>query len=311
MSTPDVPPRTPAQARHDDEAFLVQGFATILHYHNDDIIAIRRIERDVDRDNIRTDFTPYEKKVLRISNYRNYHVGLAAGAFTMAVLSGITLWRTGTVRSVPLQKLVTNTKTQAYTQFDGVARRTQTPHHQQHHHNRNVPPKQPWRSEELDSSEASSPEIITSLHNMVFGAIAIVVTVVTANATLDRKAYVRGLSTVPLLPGSSQFCQRVCPALQEHYDRTIKSSVKLPQGHDAQTLWNDPVTDELESIVIMLHNCRQRQAFEADLRQSQTSPPPSWHKPVHIPPPGVPSNYLGISVGDAEQLTTDAEEGQT
>ena len=78
-------------------------------------------------------------------------------------------------------------------------------------------------------------------------------------------------------------------------------------------VWKQPRTDEMESIKVLVWNCQQRRAYanREQIRSSDDDDEDAcfW---VDIPEPGVPANYLGITVSStssssqqADQLTTD------
>jgi hypothetical protein len=67
------------------------------------------------------------------------------------------------------------------------------------------------------------------------------------------------------------------------------------EGFETSELLQDPVTEELESMLRMVHHCQQRMALEQKLRLSRGIEQDSnSNQIVDIPAPGVPPNYLDV-----------------
>lgn len=82
-------------------------------------------------------------------------------------------------------------------------------------------------------------------------------------------------------------------------DKTISNEPDVL--FDARSLWEDPVLEELESLVQMVHNCQQRMSYEQELRRrvqrqrgNGSDADLRDNDVVDIPPPGVPVDYVHV-----------------
>jgi hypothetical protein len=185
---------------------------------------------------------------------------------------------------------------------------------------------------------------MTELQFMCVGAMSLVVGIVVSQACTDREMLFRQVERVPLLPGRSVLCHRMCPDLIEQHRNLLRhnSWVQLIYGpresndvsetsNDAAPmrkasasstgsmptresipppesyvpdytpadLLKDPETQELESIVHLLQNCRARIHYESQLRDAGSvdrhegdDDDNDGEAIVTIPPPGVPPSAI-------------------
>jgi hypothetical protein len=170
------------------------------------------------------------------------------------------------------------------------------------------------------SDDALPDGIMTQIQMMIYGGMALVVTIITSWATIDKKEQYQELAKLPLAPGRSYLCHAACPEVVEKYysynynnpsTRTAATAAataaaavgesKIPDvaaGElqetqvtttlDAATILNDPMTEVGEAMARLVVNCQQRMQYEKDHGQGSDI--------VDVPEPGVPSNYTGISV---------------
>lgn len=219
----------PEHRRLKDEAELAKSLSQVIDHHNKEMVRIRKVERDVDRNHVQTDFTAAEKKILHVGNYRNHTLGLIAGGLTMAGLFGIARFRSsGSLRSIPVGRLKADAvRTRTYRNIDGPSSKgTATD------------------SSSIQPGNVESADVVGTLQNMVFGAVSLIVTIVATNATFDRNAYSQGISSIPLQPGRSLFCHRACPDLLKRYQELNKQT--LAYGNRPADLLKNPGKPNLE-----------------------------------------------------------------
>jgi hypothetical protein len=176
----------------------------------------------------------------------------------------------------------------------------------------------------------ATDDIMPQIQIMVFGGMAIVATILTSWATIDKKQYYHELAKLPLAPGKSYLCHAACPEVVEKYysnqsmtsrmtttttstttsAAAARDGTKRPDGGgadqaqvatiDAATILKDPMTEEAEAMARLVVNCQQRMQYEKDHQENGGGNNDANGNVVvnivDVPEPGVPSNYSGISV---------------
>jgi hypothetical protein len=197
--------------------------------------------------------TKFEEPVFRKHTYYNWTYGMIAGVSIAAALVGVTRWRGRSKLRLP----------SATVSEDAILRATATT---------TAPIKQ----------RSLTDEIVTEVQMITFGAIAAVTTVVTASLSSDYRRLFRELAVVPLQPGKSYLCAHMCPQL-------IQQAKSLTP--EQKKVWDDPETEELESIRKMVYNCEQRMLFEQDQRSRLNLDREDQNVVMDVPEPGVPVRY--------------------
>lgn len=105
----------------------------------------------------------------------------------------------------------------------------------------------------------------------------------------------KSMADLPLLEGRSRVSDEFCPEFL-HELQAIQKDEALGQS-DA---FRHPSTPPLQALLKFCHNCRERAAYEQQLRQQLGLPPDA---PVSIPPPGVPNMGTSSSSDDADLLS--------
>jgi hypothetical protein len=165
-------------------------------------------------------------------------------------------------------------------------------------------------------------EVYVSVQLYISAAIGIFVSVMTWHRTYDWAKLHKDVSQLPLQPGSSILCHALCKNLINFRRNVLINEVAVPsvslneatlpslaldptkpasqpklklvqlQGKD---LWEDPISDDLELMVQMVHNCEQRMQYEKECKQRNVrmvqpvASIPVWV--VDVPEPGVPFRY--------------------
>jgi hypothetical protein len=159
-------------------------------------------------------------------------------------------------------------------------------------------------------------DVMMQLQFMCTGAMALAVMSFAANMFADLPKFYRELSALPLQAGPSPLCHAMCPDLIEQMERMRTNQIRSSDNDkrsrrksngverddkateevsfEPSELLQDPVAEELESMVRMVQNCQQRAALERALRHAQGIE--DSNQVMDIPAPGVPPNYLGVSV---------------
>jgi hypothetical protein len=195
-------------------------------------------------------------------------------------------------------------------------------------------------------SNAAPDDAMTQVQFIIVGALSLVLGSAVAAAFADQTLFFRRLSTVPLLPGKSFYCHRMCPdvILQKQqllannsWESLLRSAAQQKQQSQPQNdgntnmqpssgssisyfsseypiadLINDPETEELESMMHLIHNCERRMSYEKELSrknqfvQDQQQVPSETNTAaaaanqnetvVTIPPPGVPPQYVVVDI---------------
>lgn len=201
--------------------------------------------------------TPTEESVFGKYSYYGWGIGAAVGLATFGVLGGGLLW--SHARRLHAGTLPTRRTVQAAEAL-------------LHHQTNTLPPP--------TGTKSSLADVLVSDVRFVFaGAFSTVLTVLVASANFDKLGFYQKLATVPLHPGKSYLCARMCPELR-HEEQRIPPSRRF--------LWQDPETEELEAVVRLVQNCQQRMNYETKLRREQNI---SHGEPVEVPDPGVPLQY--------------------
>jgi hypothetical protein len=268
--------------------------------------------------------TAAEEAVFHRPSYYGWTEGMIAGGVTFGVLFGglrLAAMRNAarTVRLPPRRN---------YSDLDNPA--AGSPKLQSRARSRN--PSHIQQQQQQQPSESTSfalgDDVMVQLQFMCAGAIALAAMSFTANAFNDIPKFYRELSVIPLQAGKSRLCSDMCPELVEQLQRMQQQQQQQQSntvGDDATILltpvtatttdiWQDPATEELESMVRLVQNCQQRMALEAAIRKDNNENADSAGELVDIPEPGVPPHYLGVSVDTthgnewAQQLVQDQPE---
>ena len=290
-NTPEDTPPPPLTSRRGAELSLVRSFVETVMQTGRDLMEEKKRQREMQLTE-RHGLTDAEKRILQKQAYYNWTAGLTAGTVTFGVLFGGTFfWMSRRRRSSPHRLLTVNATKQAqrspqdYTALDRPPRLQKS---------RTV-------SKESTMPSSAALEQATSTNNdenwwqvpfVCCGAVAAIVSISTASFLFDGPKFHRQLATVPLQPGQSYFCARMCPALIQQRNQILQEDEKKT------ALWNDPETVELEAIVQLIHNCRLRMDYQDAVRRQQPSENDSGDKekevndePVEVPEPGVPLQY--------------------
>jgi hypothetical protein len=264
------------------------------------------------------DLTDTERAIFNRPAYYGWTEGSIAGGLTFVVLFGglrLAALRSGRTtahihpssvrRNYSDLDLPTSNKTSAR-RGKGDSRRSDgssSQQRQQQHQQQQQQQQQQHQQEGLTVGE----DVMMQLQFMCTGAMALAVMSFTANLFADLPKFYRELSALPLQAGPSPFCHAMCPDLVQQMQqlRTKKINNNDNNGLDSDynatevsfepgELLQDPITQELESMVHMVQNCQQRAALEQALRQTQGIE--DSNQVMDIPAPGVPPNYLGVSV---------------
>ena len=183
-----------------------------------------------------------------------------------------------------------------------------------------------------DSFEIFANETVVQVQFMVSVAVSLLVGTLTCNFTTDRQLFHRDLSVLPLQSGTSVLCHRMCPQLIQQrntlllemqslrplYEQHLiekqqqKDESATPQDEknserpspfvqavlqlNPKELWEDPVTEELESMKQLVQNCQYRMDFEDECRRRKHRVIDSTGL-VDVPKPGVPMRYHKSNVG--------------
>jgi len=176
-------------------------------------------------------------------------------------------------------------------------------------------------------------DVVGQLQFIIAGGISVVVTIVVAKYCADQKTFYRDLSEIPLHAGKSRLCRTVCPAVIDQMKRMYDNGENVvvngennnnnngnrKLSYAAADLLDDPTTEELESVVRLVHNCRQRLAYIQELKNKKNEKQPieggaeeaADDSLVEIPSPGVPPNYLGLQVDSSIEHTGGSNENET
>jgi hypothetical protein len=188
--------------------------------------------------------------------------------------------------------------------------------------------QQQQESQPSEGKLSVGEDVMMQLQFMCTGAMALAVMSFTANLFADLPKFYRELSALPLQPGRSPLCHSMCPDLMQQMEqlRTVQkiqnnkiidrqltgepnsldsvdndnvdsdnaTTEQVLLSFETSELLQDPMTSELESMVRMVQNCQQRVALEQQLRQKRGIT--DSNQIMEIPVPGVPPNYLGVSV---------------
>jgi hypothetical protein len=297
---------------------------TVLEQGQEMLVAKRRerLEGTAGGRTSTPDLTDREQAIFSRPSYYGWTEGTIAGGLTFVVLFGGL--RLAALRSGRTAARLPPPPRRDYGDLDGPAkafsrhekgnssrRRSETTSSPHHQHQQQQQPS----SEALALSE----DVMMQLQFMCTGAMALAVMSFTANRCSDLPKFYRELSVLPLQAGSSPFCHNMCPDLiqqmqqlrmnrnNNNSNRIINNTQSPDQGasedsrrsstalkFETSEMLRDPVTEELESMVRLVQNCQQRAAFEQELRQEQGIQ--DSNQVMDIPAPGVPPNYLGVSV---------------
>lgn len=172
-------------------------------------------------------------------------------------------------------------------------------------------------------------DVFVSVQLYVTVAIGLFVSVMTWHRMYDWPKLHKDVSKLPLQPGPSILCHALCKNLINHRENILNNEVSVPsvafkedlspsttfdsttpanrpkltlvrvQGKD---LWEDPISEELELMVQMVHNCEQRMHYEKECEQREVrmvqpiETVPVWV--VDVPEPGVPMRFYKLNNAD-------------
>jgi hypothetical protein len=309
--------------RRQAEMKIVWKFLDTVLEHGQQMLTAKRQERLTSEGSpggahgstVLLDLTETERAIFNRPSYYGWTEGSIAGGLTFVILFGglrLAALRSGRT-AAHIQPPVVRRN---YSDLDlpnakGASRRgngkgdsrrsdgsTSQQRQQQHQQQQQQPPP-----EALSVGE----DVMIQLQFMCTGAMALAVMSFAANLFADLPKFYRELSALPLQAGPSPLCHRMCPDLiqQMQLMRTKKmnssnktqstgKSNSLDSDLETSELLQDPITEELESMVMMVQNCQQRAALEQALRQTRGIE--DSNQVMDIPAPGVPPNYLGVSV---------------
>jgi len=125
------------------------------------------------------------------------------------------------------------------------------------------------RSMRPHKAEDITPTIFQGIERnvVVAASISSVLALITAGFSMDNALMLRNIASVPLQPGSSAICNAACPALMKFAD----------------TEQDKVVTTELESMQLLVRNCKKRLDYQ---RSMSVEDPFS----VEIPAGGIPDS---------------------
>ena len=169
-------------------------------------------------------------------------------------------------------------------------------------------------------------DVYVTVQAYITMAIGLFVSVMTWHQMFDWPRLHKDVSELPLQPGSSILCHVLCKNLINHRKNILENGLSIPSlsvkegGHTssssdsmatadhhqlkltqlrARELWEDPVTEDFELMVHMVHNCEQRMQYEKECKQRKVrmvqpiAKVPVWV--VDVPEPGLPIRYHKIS----------------
>jgi hypothetical protein len=173
-------------------------------------------------------------------------------------------------------------------------------------------------------------DVYVTVQFYVTAAIGIFVSVMTWHQMFDWPRLHKDVSKLPLQAGPSLLCHALCKNLIKHRNNILHNEISIPSisvkvkevpssstGSDSTTttqqalkliqlrgqdLWEDPMSEDLELMVQMVHNCEQRMRYEKECRQRDVRMVqpvkrlPVWV--VDVPEPGVPIRYHKVSNKD-------------
>jgi hypothetical protein len=228
-----------------------------------------------------TELTETESRIFGVRTYLNWTVGSLAGLGTFVVLFGGLRW---------------NASRRALKYATAPARQMSRP--QQHHFHgleggiskkSSIYQNQP---SSVTLNSVLSDDVIAQIQFMCIGALSIVLSSVVARLAYNEEQFIRDLGDLPLQPGQSQLCYAVCPAVAEKLEAKLDTNNET--AVDMQSLVNDPITVELESMMRFISNCKTRMDYE---RKHGGIP----ENPVNVPEPGVPLPYVSIDEKGEDQ----------
>ena len=162
-----------------------------------------------------------------------------------------------------------------------------------------------------------SSELWTQVQLLFSSSIALLVGCIAANIGMDSDQVLKDISEIPNKPGQSEFCRQICPALVVKYNEMLDMNSLEPlhdvilQEFDEQLdqqseltmavrqyrpkeLLSFPATEQLESAVNLVENCRRRMEFEDECRRRSHRVDPTTGL-VDVPEPGVPDKFIRLA----------------
>jgi hypothetical protein len=98
------------------------------------------------------------------------------------------------------------------------------------------------------------------------------------------------MAALPLIEGKSTIATEFCPEFLQEL-RNVQNDIESgKEPATAREALQNPQTSHLRAVLQLCHNCQQRAAYEALLRQQAGLPD---DEPVTVPPPGVPHTDMG------------------
>lgn len=329
--------------RRQAEMKIVWKFLDTVLEHGQKMLTAKRQERLTNEGSaggahgstVLSDLTETERAIFNRPSYYGWTEGSIAGGLTFVVLfGGLRLAALRSARTTAHMNIQPPVVRRNYSDLDlpnakGTARRgnkgdsrrsdgsTSQQRQQQHQQQNQEPPP---------AALSVGEDVMLQLQFMCTGAMALAVMSFAANLFADLPKFYRELSALPLQAGPSPFCHAMCPDLiqqmQQMRTKQINNSNTQSNSLDSDNsdtdqhfepseLLKDPMTEELESMMKMVQNCQQRAALEQQLRETQGIE--DSNQVMDIPAPGVPPNYLGVSVesgggGDDDDNTANGDE---
>jgi hypothetical protein len=292
------------------------------------------------------DLTEKERAIFNRPSYYGWTEGSIAGGVTFVVLFGglrLAAMRSGRTAAkmnrqppqvrknysdLDLPNAKGNSSSRRGNGNKGDSRRSDGSTSQQRQQQHQQQQNQEAPTEDMSVGE----DVMLQLQFMCTGAMALAVMSFAANMFADLPKFYRELSALPLQAGPSPLCHAMCPDLIQQMERMrtnqmVNDSSTRPRRQSSSgsnsdsddntseaelqlkssELVQDPNTEELESMVRMVQNCQQRAALEQSLRHAQGIE--DSNQVMDIPAPGVPPNYLGVSVEGSDGSGDDTENG--
>lgn len=163
-----------------------------------------------------------------------------------------------------------------------------------------------------------SSEAWTQFQLMCAGSIALLVGSIVANIGIDSNRMFKDIAEIPNKPGISELSRQICPAVVDKYKELLAAPTVAPlqdaylrehpdvgptEEHTdfaiavrqkrPRELLAFPVTEQLESAVNLVENCRRRIEFEEECRRRNHRVDPVSGL-VDIPEPGVPVKFVRL-----------------
>ena len=246
----------PGKTRREEEIEVWSPLVKTVLRKYAEVLVLQARERETlkEEDRLKVNFlSEEENRVFNPTSYYNWGKGIAVGLATFAVFSGGLIWskQKAAVTTLPSRRAVQAAEAMLRSEPKRVTEKVQAP------------------------KKSDSSDYFSDVRFLMAGAFSTCVGYLAAGFTRDRILFFQHLSELPLKPGKSLLCYKVCPEI-------------LKEAPVANRLWKDPETEELEAVVRLVQNCQQRVDFERRLRKDQGLPA---SEQVEVPEPGVGLSY--------------------